>query len=201
MVRWLHWLDGHGFGWTLGVVDGQGGLTCCGSWGHKESDMTNLLNWTEYIYVSIYSLKSSHSFSHRIPKCVLYLCVSFHVSHIGSLLPSFQILYICISILYCWFSFWPASLCIIGSSLIHLNRTDSNTFFLIAQWYIIVYMYHCFLIHSFVGGHIDGFHVLAIVNSGEINGRVHVSLSILVSSVCMLSSGISGSHCSSISMF
>ena len=47
MVGWHHWLDGHGFGWTLGVGDGQGGLACCGSWGCKESDTTEQLNWTE----------------------------------------------------------------------------------------------------------------------------------------------------------
>ena len=47
MVGWHHWLDGHGFGWTPGVCDGQGGLACCGSWGHKESDTTEWLNWTE----------------------------------------------------------------------------------------------------------------------------------------------------------
>ena len=47
MVGWHHWLDGHGFGWILGVGDGQRGLACCGSWGHKESDMTERLNWTE----------------------------------------------------------------------------------------------------------------------------------------------------------
>ena len=46
MVGWHHWLSGHGFGWTLGVGDGQGGLACCGSWGRKESDMTEWLNWT-----------------------------------------------------------------------------------------------------------------------------------------------------------
>ena len=40
MVGWHHQLNGHGFGWTPGVSDGQGGLACCGSWGHKESDMT-----------------------------------------------------------------------------------------------------------------------------------------------------------------
>ena len=45
MARWHHWLNGHGFGWTLGVGDGHGGLTCCGSWGCKESDMTEWLNW------------------------------------------------------------------------------------------------------------------------------------------------------------
>ena len=47
MVGWHHRLNGHGFGWTLGVGDGQGGLVCCSSWGHKESDMTEQLNWTE----------------------------------------------------------------------------------------------------------------------------------------------------------
>ena len=47
MVGWHYGHNGHGFGWTLGVGDGQGGLACCGSWGHKESDMTEWLNWTE----------------------------------------------------------------------------------------------------------------------------------------------------------
>jgi len=47
MVGWHHQLNGHGFGWTLGVGDGQGGLACCGSWGRKESDMTEQLQWTE----------------------------------------------------------------------------------------------------------------------------------------------------------
>ena len=47
MAGWHHWLDGHGFGWTLGVGDGQGGLACCNSWGRKESDTTERLNWTE----------------------------------------------------------------------------------------------------------------------------------------------------------
>ena len=47
MVRWHHRLDGHGFGWTPGVGDGQTGLACCGSWGCKESDTTEQLNWTE----------------------------------------------------------------------------------------------------------------------------------------------------------
>ena len=48
MVGWHHWLDGHGFGWTPGVGDGQGGLACCGSWGHKESDTIERLKWTEW---------------------------------------------------------------------------------------------------------------------------------------------------------
>ena len=47
MVGWHHRLNGHGFGWTLEVGDGQGGLACCSSWGCKESDTTQRLNWTE----------------------------------------------------------------------------------------------------------------------------------------------------------
>ena len=47
MVRWNHRLNGHGFGWTLGVGDGQGGLACCGPWGCKELDTTEWLNWTD----------------------------------------------------------------------------------------------------------------------------------------------------------
>ena len=44
MVGWHHRVDEHGFGQTLGVGDGQGGLTCCDSWGRKELDMTEQLN-------------------------------------------------------------------------------------------------------------------------------------------------------------
>ena len=49
----MRWLDGitsstgHEFGWTPGVGDGQGSLACCHSWGHKESDTTERLNWNE----------------------------------------------------------------------------------------------------------------------------------------------------------
>ena len=49
LARWHHRLDGPKFEQTLGVCDGQGGLACCDSWGHKESDMTEWLNWTELI--------------------------------------------------------------------------------------------------------------------------------------------------------
>ena len=47
MVGWHHWFNGCEFEWTPVVGDGQGGLACCDSWGHKESDMTEQLNWTE----------------------------------------------------------------------------------------------------------------------------------------------------------
>ena len=47
MVGWHHRLNGHELGWTPGAGDGQGGLACCSTWGCKESDTTEQLNWTE----------------------------------------------------------------------------------------------------------------------------------------------------------
>ena len=47
MTGWHHWLDGHESEWTPGVGNGQGGLACCNSWGCKELDTTERLNWTE----------------------------------------------------------------------------------------------------------------------------------------------------------
>ena len=47
MAGWHHWLDGREFEWTPGDGDGRGGLACCDSWGRKESDTTERLNWTE----------------------------------------------------------------------------------------------------------------------------------------------------------
>ena len=65
MAGWHHRLDGHEFEWTLGVGDGQGGLACCSSWGHRESDTTEWLNWTEHYIVYLkdanrVDLKSSY---------------------------------------------------------------------------------------------------------------------------------------------
>ena len=63
MVGWHHQLDWHGFGWTPGVGDGQGGLACCNSWGHKESDMTDQLNWTELKVMDVNETWSCYHFS------------------------------------------------------------------------------------------------------------------------------------------
>ena len=51
VVGWHHRFNGHGFGCTSGVGDGQGSLACCSSWGHKELDITKRLNWTELITI------------------------------------------------------------------------------------------------------------------------------------------------------
>ena len=49
MAGWHHWLDERDSEWTPGVGDGQGGLACCDSWSCKESDTTELLNWTDKV--------------------------------------------------------------------------------------------------------------------------------------------------------
>ena len=58
MVGWHHQHNGHGFEWTPGVGDGQGGLAYCDSWGRKESDTAERLNWTEYFSIYIICLHS-----------------------------------------------------------------------------------------------------------------------------------------------
>ena len=63
MVGWHHRLNGHGFGWTPGVGDGQGGLACYGSCSRKESDTTEQLNWTDTINITIiYTAKWNKSY-------------------------------------------------------------------------------------------------------------------------------------------
>ena len=85
MAGWHHRLDRCEFEWTLGIGDGQGGLVCCNLWGHKESDMTERLNWTDdyskivYFksvnsmvlnYISIKSLKKKKK-TIKFPLCML----------------------------------------------------------------------------------------------------------------------------------
>ena len=56
MVEWHHWLDGHEFEQASGVGYGQGGLACCSPWGCKESDTTELLNWTDVLSIVLAAL-------------------------------------------------------------------------------------------------------------------------------------------------
>ena len=72
---WHHWLNGHEFGYTPGVGDGQGGLMCCGSWGYKESDTTEWLNSNELIWlISLLAIELNQS----LPMCspALFLLAS-----------------------------------------------------------------------------------------------------------------------------
>ena len=63
IAGWHHWLDGHEFEWTLGVRDGQGGPACCSSWGCKESDTTEQLNWTEELVISFLTYSTIQAIS------------------------------------------------------------------------------------------------------------------------------------------
>ena len=63
MDGWQHWLNGRESGWTPGVADGQGGLACCDSWGQKELDMTERLNWTELNWKAAINMSTKASVS------------------------------------------------------------------------------------------------------------------------------------------
>ena len=55
MVGWYHRLDGHEFEQAPGVGNGQGSLACCSSWGHKESDMSDLQNWADFSFFALFN--------------------------------------------------------------------------------------------------------------------------------------------------
>ena len=87
MVGRHHRLSGHGFGWTPGVGYGQGSLACCSSWGCKESDMTEQLNWTELNWMldlkKIYhDISREASISHGHP-CLWGLPVTWETCQIS----------------------------------------------------------------------------------------------------------------------
>ena len=95
-TRWLDGITnsmGHGFGWTLGVGDGQGGLACCGSWGHKKLDTTEQLNWTDNMkvlcerkfrpgkqkYLSSGAMEAGFGLWMRFPGSLLICLLAWHV--------------------------------------------------------------------------------------------------------------------------
>ena len=73
MVGWHHRHNGHGFGWTLGVGDGQESLVCCSPWGRKESDMTERPEFLGYNILKTY-------FSLRILQILFYYLLALHFS-------------------------------------------------------------------------------------------------------------------------
>ena len=78
MAGWHHWLDAHGFVWTPGVGDGQGGLVSWDSWGRKELDTTERLNWTELILLCWpRSLEHKRGFSKENICYITYLLVPY----------------------------------------------------------------------------------------------------------------------------
>ena len=80
MAGWHHWLDGREFEWTPGDGNGQGGLACCDSWGRKESDMTERLNWTELIHLgkcTRYFLREQNKFQILV-YIDTWVCILYH---------------------------------------------------------------------------------------------------------------------------
>ena len=92
---WHHWLDGRESEWTPGVGDGQGGLVCCDSWGHKESDTTERLNWTDWTSpfysgiikmwhcIAFYDIESDFLWGFYASSC---LCRMFHILDLSKFL-------------------------------------------------------------------------------------------------------------------
>ena len=74
MAGWHHRLNGHESEWTLGDGDGQGGLACCDSWGRKESDTTEQLNWTELNWIFCWIGWSKYNYS---LKSILFFFFNF----------------------------------------------------------------------------------------------------------------------------
>ena len=99
------------------------------------------LDWLSVSYIvylfQCYSLRSSHPRllpqhpKHSSIHLCLFCCLTNRV--IATIFLNSIYIYMCVSILYWCFSFWLTSLCIIGLSFIHLIRTDSNVFFLMAE--------------------------------------------------------------------
>ena len=89
MAGWHHQLNGHEFGWTPGVGDGQGGLACCDPWGRKESDTTERLDWTELNWVYIFYLEVIQMCCQNVLSCIHLLKVT-----------PFTKLWVCIGIIW-----------------------------------------------------------------------------------------------------
>ena len=77
MTGWHHWLDGRESQWTPGDGDGQGVLVCCDSWGRKESNTTERLNWTE-LKVNLHT--DSWIFNTKL-SCLFSCSNCFHFDH------------------------------------------------------------------------------------------------------------------------
>ena len=116
---------GHGFEWTTGVGDGQGGLACCSSWGCKESDTTEWLNWTELIVILMYVRSAEFTHFHSwnfVPPCLaatILLSTSMNLTILEFSCKSF-------SIFFLWLAF---SLSIMTSKFIHVAANGWFSFF------------------------------------------------------------------------
>ena len=85
MVGWHHRLNGHGFGWTLGVGDRQGGLVCCDSWGHKELDTTELNDWLRGYFAILRCFRAAQLYNWHFRKWAFPLTLNISICNMSSL--------------------------------------------------------------------------------------------------------------------
>ena len=83
MAGWHQWLDGCESEWTPGVGDGQGGLACCNSWGHKESDTTERLNWAELNWTEHINSHELYSFQYWVHFSIILLEVFLPITMVS----------------------------------------------------------------------------------------------------------------------
>ena len=97
MAGWHHWLDGRECEWTSGVGDGQGGLACCDSWGRKESDTTEWLNWSDPEIPT----NPLHPYAPYVSPCLAQIIDGFSASYLltQDLFSSYKVLSTCP---HCW---------------------------------------------------------------------------------------------------
>ena len=94
MAGWHHRLDGHESQWTPGVGDGQGGLACCDSWGRRELDTTERLDWLNNGYTGIFpSFRWYWHTSLLVNGCMVYHFLTFYFQPICVLIP--EVYFVC----------------------------------------------------------------------------------------------------------
>ena len=176
-VGWHHRLDGHEFGWTPGFGDGQGGLECCGEWGHKESDTTEQLIWTE-LYIFKYT--TWDIYTHTCKNIITVISINLKSIHcpcvtlIPSPFPGNCWSTFCRYTLVCiFFKFMETeSYVLFFVWLLSLNYFEIHSFIARSSFlfeYFIVWIYHHLCSYSPVHRNLGYFQFWTFINNAVMN--------------------------------